>query len=243
MTSISFSSSIGQPITLSPHQRVDLDTILAHTTQSEGFRLQVAQELGIPNDKIFLHMSKIVGDTVETNEIIASKKSAFGSKDIASPLQGTIKEIDHETGTLVIETATNTSNIVLSWFEGEVEQYRDGVITLKVKHGQQVAVKDVTHDFGGRLLLITEEQLRELTEEQVTNAVVCVPTLHPAEAVRLDVLGARGIVTRENIKEKDDIASAQLDDETQWGTLSDASFTHCLVDKKNSTMYLYTPQP
>ncbi len=241
MTSLTFSYSFGSPLTFTDHQRVDLQTILAHTTQSEGFRLQVAQELGIPNDKIFLHMSKIVGDTVESNEILATRKSAFGSKQIASPLRGIIKEIDHETGSLVIETSTSTSNVLLSWFVGKIERSTDDSVTLAVQRAEQRAVKDVTTDFGGTILTIKEEQLRELTEEQVADAVIFVPTLHPAEMVRLDVLGARGIVTRDNMKEKDDIASAQLATPSDWDTLTMNEFTHCIVDKKNSTMYLYTP--
>lgn len=242
MPSISFASSIGQSLNLTEHQKVDLNTILAHTTQSEGFRLRIAEELGIPNDKIFLHMTKIVGDTIESNEIIATKKSPFGAKQVAAPRSGVIKEIDHESGSLVVETSTSTSSVVLSWFEGEVAAYDNDVVTLNVAASIQVDVTDVTHDFGGKILSIEGERLRELTEDEVANTVVFVPTVHPADVVRLDVLGARGIVTREDIKEKEDIASAQLTRGAQWDSLTDKAFTHCVIDKKNSTMYLYTPQ-
>ncbi len=236
---ISFSISVLGTLQLTAGQNVDFETPLVQTVAREGFRLEIAQELGIPNDKIFMHLSKIVGDTVEANEILATKKSTFGSKQISSPKQGIIKQIDHETGSLMIETLSESSNTSLSYFKGTVKEVNDSVVTLEVKSFDKYALKDVVGDFGGEIMYIDEQHLTDLTEDDLDNKVIFTESIRPAEAVRLDVLGVRGIVTKEDIKEKEGLNSAELEDKKTWHEVANSKHTHCIIDKKNSTMYLY----
>jgi len=66
---ITFTISVPGTLQLTSGQNVDFSTPLLRSAAREGFRLEIAEELGIPNDKIFMHLAKIVGDTVEANEI------------------------------------------------------------------------------------------------------------------------------------------------------------------------------
>lgn len=237
---ITFSVSILGSLQLTAGQTVDFSSPLIQTSTKEGFRLQVAEELGIPNDKIFLHISKIVGDSVEANEILAIKKSTFGTRQIASPKTGVIKVIDHETGSLVIETLSESSNTQYCYFVGTVKEIKDSEVTLTVKSSTQFKLKDIVSDFGGEVLYRGEQHLTDLTEDNLSHKVVFTESVKPAEAVRLDVLGAHGIITKEDIKEKEGVSSAELADKNTWDEVSTTKHTHCIVDKKNSTMYLYS---
>lgn len=237
---ISFSISEPGSLQLTPGQSVDFNTPLVRTVARTGFQLQIAHELGIPNDKIFMHMSKIVGDTVEANEILAIRKSTFGTKKISSPKSGIIKQIDHETGSLYIETLTESSDIKKCYFKGVIKSLKDSVVTLEVESADEYKLKDVVSDFGGEALYQESIHLAELVGDSVKNKVIFTESVKPTEAVRLDVLGANGIITKEDIREKAGVNSAELEDKSLWDKLSKSKQTHCIVDKKNATMYLYS---
>lgn len=237
---ITFTISIPGILQLTAGQHVDFTTPLIQSAIREGFRLEIADELGIPNDKIFMHLVKIVGDTVEANEILATKKSTFGSKQIASPKSGIIKLIDHESGSLVIETLSESSDTELSYFVGTVKELKDIEISLEVSSHDSYKIKDVVRDFGGEIMYRDEQHLTDLTQDDLENKVVFTESIRPAEAVRLDVLGARGIVTKEDMREKEGVNSAELLNKDLWSEVTKSKHTHCIVDKKNGTMYLYS---
>ncbi len=237
---ISFDISVPGKLLLTAGQTVDFDTPLARTVTKDIIRLQIALELGISNDKIFMHVSKIVGDTVEANEILATKKSTFGSKQISSPKSGIITQIDHETGSILIETSSENSGVTNCFFVGEVKEVKKSEVTLVVKSFDQYKLKDVVGDFGGEIIYRDELHLADLTEDDLSNSVILTESIKPSEAVRLDVLGANGIVTREDIKEKEGVNSAEVEDKSSWKSISTTKHTHCIVDKKNATMYLYS---
>jgi len=237
---ITFSISVPGKLQLTVGQTVEFDTPLVRTVTKDIIRLQIALELGIPNDKIFMHISKIVGDTVEANEILASKKSTFSSKQISSPRSGTITQIDHETGSVFIETSSESSGVTKSYFEGVVHKINDSDITLDVKSSNQYKLKDVVGDFGGEVVYREELHLADLTEDDLKNKVIFTESVRPGEMVRLDVLGASGTITKEDINEKEGVNSAEVEDKNSWTEVSSTKHTHCIVDKKNATMYLYS---
>lgn len=237
---ISFDISVPGKLQLTVGQTVDFNTPLVRTVTKEVIRLQIAQELGIPNDKIFMHVSKIVGDKVEANEILATKKLTFSSKQISSPKSGIIAQIDHETGSLSIETSSENSGVVKCFFKGVVKELKNSKVTLEVKSSDQYKLKDVVGDFGGEVLYRDELHLTDLTEDDVKNKVIVTESIKPGEAVRLDVLGAKGIITKEDIKEKEGVESAEIEDKNSWKDVFTTKHTHCIVDKKNATMYLYS---
>ena len=236
---ISFDISVPGKLQLNPGQAVDFDTPLVKTVTKELIRLQVAQDLGIPNDKIFMHVSKIVGDNVESNEILATKKSTFGSKQISSPKSGVITQIDHETGSLLIETSSESLGVTKCFFKGVVKEIKNSDITLEVKSSDKYKLKDVVGDFGGEVIYQNEQHLEDLTGDDLKNKVIFTESIKPGEAVRVDVLGANGIVTCEDIKEKEGVLSAEVEDKNSWKDIAATKHTYCIVDKKNATMYLY----
>lgn len=237
---ITFSISTPGSLHIKAGQSVDFDTPLIKSETTESFRVNVSEELGIPNEKIFMYTSKIVGDVVVANEIIAERKTTFGTKKIASPKAGIIKQIDHETGTLVVEAVSEKSNTVLAHFKGTVKELKGMMVTLEVSSSENYSLKDVVADFGGEILYREKQRLTDLSEDNLQNKVVITESIRPAEAVRLDVLGIRGLISKEDIKEKEGVNSAELEDKTLWEDLIKTSHTHCIVDKKNCKLYLYS---
>lgn len=237
--SISFDISVPGKLQLTEGQTVDFNTPLIRTVTKEFIKIQIAQELGIPNDKIFMHVSKIVGDTVDANEILATKKTTFSSRQISSPKSGTISQIDHETGSLLIETTSENAGVVKCYFKGVIKDLKNSRITLEVKSSDRYSLKDVVGDFGGEVIYIDELHLTDLNADDLINKVIITESIKPGEAVRLDVLGAKGIITKEDFVEKEGVETAELSDKDAWKDVSTTKHTHCIVDKKNATMYLY----
>src|SRR5436190_26218 len=107
MTTVCFSRPAGK-LLIKERQRVDFTTPLLRSSESELVTENVVSHLGIKSSEIFLVSRKIVGDQITEGEVIAEKKSFFRIRKFLSPLSGVIKEINHEDGTVTIETSKKT---------------------------------------------------------------------------------------------------------------------------------------
>lgn len=239
---ITFSVSSMGLLRIHPDQIVDFKTPLSHQIKSEGRKIYLSRELGIAPDKIFMHLSKVVGDQITIGDIIAEKKSVLGTKRVTSGHEGILKEIDHQEGFVLIESQIETTDQKNAYFVGQVQDIKGNLVTLKVKTSKSFDLKDVTQDFGGEVMFCSEQTLSSLKENDVQHKVIFTEYIKASEAIRLDVLGVYGIITKNNIIEKEGVNSAQIKNVSDWEEIKNLKYSHCLIDKKNNTMYLYQHQ-
>jgi len=88
--------------------------------------------------------------------------------------------------------------------------------------------------------VIQTENPNSLTEEEIKNKVYCRRKLLGYEQVKIEALGAVGIISLHSLSEFSGIPFAQLAEIKQWEELASSSFLYCIADKKNSKIYFYS---
>src|SRR3990167_9049048 len=105
---ISFSLSLKDKPLIKVGQEVDFTTPLIKKGAQEEKTIPISSALRISPSKIFLYLKKFVGDEIKQGELVAEKKTLFDKRQYLSEYDGTIKEIDHENGNLIVATIKET---------------------------------------------------------------------------------------------------------------------------------------
>ena len=236
---ISFSLSLKDKPLIKSGQEVDFTTPLVKKGAQEEKIIPLSAALKINPSKIFLHLKKFVGDEIKQGELIAEKKSFLDKKQYLSEYDGTIKEIDHENGNLIVTTTKETSQILYSYFRGKIVELKKGEVSLEVKESKKFAVKEVTADFGGPVLFVKEEQLITITPEEVKGKVVFSEGLKSYNQSKLEVMGVVGFVSNHSLTDPTPPPFAKVKEPADWEQIQKTKLPYCLVDKKTSTIYFY----
>lgn len=219
---------------------VDFDTPLTKKTLSRQDTIALSDHLHIPPHQIFMHLQKVVGESIRKNETIAEKKTMFGMRKFVSEYEGVIKEINHQQGTVVVETYAESAEITYSHFKGTIESLDNGLVTLRVGKNQSYPVKDVTVDFGGKTMIVDDTTpIATLNHDDVAGRVIITKHISSVDAVRLEVLDEAGTVTLQEIPDHQPVNAARLKHVTDWEQISKSKLPYCIVDARDTTMYLY----
>lgn len=219
-------------------QHVSIGDLFYKTHIQTEVRLSLATKLEFEPKHIFRHLKKNVGDKVSKDELLAEKKSLFSSNQYRSEYEGLIKEIDHIEGIVLLEVEQEGEQQKRAYFTGEVVGIEKKELKLKVNKGKTFEAKDISIDFGGPVM-IQPENPNNLTEEEINGKVYCNRKLLGYEQIKIEALGAVGIISLHSLSEKSGIAFAQLSEIKEWEELSSSSFLYCIADKKNSKIYFY----
>ncbi len=220
-------------------QVVDFNTPFARKTVTRQERISVTEPLGIAPKEIFLHLLKVVGEEVQKDELLAEKKGMFGTKQLISEFAGTIKEINHEDGSVTLEMKTEINQDESSYFTGRIADIKDQTVTLDVNEYKSLELKESSGDFGGEMLRTAHDNLAALHADIVENKVIVIEEIKPAEVVRLDVLDENGLVTLKDIEPIHGTKWARVKNLPDWETIMQCGLRYCIIDSKNNTMYLY----
>lgn len=221
------------------NQEVDFETVIYEIVETDEVRIPLAQKLKIKPEKIFKHLSKFVGEEITEGEIIAVKKQIFSDLRYLSEHAGIIKEINHETGELVVLTTTNKHKRQKSFFKGIIKEIIGNQITilLPVKTKRFPLIKACS-DFGGPIILL--KTLKDpLTEAEVKNKVIISESINPYSQSKLEALGIEGFITLKPLATSSDIPQARLKNIDDFSQLVDYNLKYCLIIEKDNNIYFY----
>ncbi len=236
---ITFSVSTGDSLLIKAGQTVDFTSLLAKKTFSKQTKINLAQQLQIDPKNIFMHLTKVVGDEITKGEVIAKKKTMLSEKQYVSEHQGTIKEIDHEDGSILINTKTATEEKTHSFFKGEVEAIKKNEITLKVKKAKGFALKEASGDFGGEVFFIQTEAPGMVSNDDVERKVIFIDSIKSYSQVKFEVMGIAGIVTLQQLTEDTATPHARAKSQADWDEMKLVELPFCLISKKSEMIYFY----
>lgn len=156
--------------------------------------LNIAKILKIPPQKIFQVMKKNLGDFIKKGEIIAEKRGFF-SKRITAKEEGIIKEINHQTGEIILEVFSQKNEKIPSFFSGTIIEIDKDFFTLQIKSQMMFSAEKISKDAGGEMFFLDEkENFFDLTEEKVTKKIVFCQKISPHVVAKCEALGAAGFV-------------------------------------------------
>lgn len=222
-------------------QTVDFNTPLANSTQSKTYRIHVSKFLGIDPKDIFLHLQKVVGENVEKNEVIATKKTTFGRKQYQSEWSGTIREINHNEGVVLIESSMEVDDVAHCYFKGTIKDITDDKqVTLDVKKHKSYPLKSAGRGFGGEVKHAPgQDQLASYTADDVRHKVIIVDMIKEIDAVRLQVLDEAGTVVLNQTTPDMPENIARVLNLNDWNEITGIDLPYCIVDAKNATIHFY----
>lgn len=219
-------------------QHISMGDPFYKTRVCHEVRLSLVEKLAIEPKNIFRHLKKNVGDKINKEELLAEKRSLFSSKQYKSEYEGLIKEVDHIEGIVLIEITQEEEQQNRAYFTGEVVEIDKKEMKLKVNKGKVLDAKDISEDFGGPIIILPDNP-NNLTEEEIKGRVYCSRKLLGYEQMKIEALGAVGIISLHSLSERSGIPFAHLNEIKNWEELNASSFLYCTTDKKNSKIYFY----
>jgi hypothetical protein len=241
MATITFALDSVGSLLIKPDQEVDFKTPMAKAAQSKTYRIHVSRFLGADPKDIFLHLQKVVGESVAKNEVLAEKKTTFGKKQYQSEWSGVVREINHQEGVVLIESSTEIDDIKSSYFKGRVVDITaDAMVTLEVKQSASFPLKSAGCGFGGEVKHAPDEsQLAAYTTDDVCGKVIIVDSIKPIDAVRLEVLDEAGTVILNQTAADMPRNIARVLNISDWHKIQKIDLPYCIVDAKQATIHFY----
>lgn len=227
---------------ISPGQTVDFNTPLLRKKSTQAKMVPLANILKFEPDKIFMNLRKLVGEELRPGDLIAEHKTVFATKQYYSEVNGTITEINHMTGSIVIEMVTENDNEMNCFFKGEVVQIAENRIELKVKKYKEFDIFPIKQYFGAEVFYIQPGTTPIITEEDVENKFICAEEIKPFEQVKLEALGAVGMITPTDdipSSQKRDLITVMLRQVADFHNARELQYPYCLIGDAQNTIFLY----
>ncbi len=205
----------GTNILVGVGDKIDSDTpIYEFRGNYSLISLEIAQLLHIKPSQISKYLKIDPGDEIDIGTILAQKRNLFSSYSIKSPIKGVFKNMDLKDGTITILESSGGKR------EKKKIPVRGKIIDISKSYIEVEAEGEVYHcmngkgeDVIGKLLYFEEEVIGVLDINcEVEESIVMCRNILPESSVKLEVMGAVGLVS-ENIMGKLDIPWVQIEKE------------------------------
>lgn len=236
---LSFTINGDGELLIKPGQKVNLKDPLRKKKSQEEIKIQLASILQLPPAKIFKSLKKFVGDNVKKGELLAEHKGVLSTKRYHSEIDGIIKEVNHTEGLLIIETDAAEDDILYSFFQGEVLDLQEQTITLKIEEYKEFDLQETIHDFGGEIIIATDDVVGAADEEIINGKVMICGPLAGYNQIKLETLGGTAFVLTHPINEQISVPFAILKNSSDLEKIKKAAYPYCIVNTNNNKIYFY----
>lgn len=219
-------------------QAVDFLTPFLENKVISDIAIPVAKKLNIASDKIFNYLIKFVGDSVEKNDIIAEKKSLLGNTSIVSETKGIIKEINHNSGEMVISTSIAQKGHISAYFKGEVIDIEKKQLKLKAQEVREFTCKQTASDFGGETFYL-QDTSKSIFAPQMSNKIMITESITPYLLTKAEALGIKGFISLKNPPQDSNLAKVQIKNIDDFKKIFHLNLPYCLINKQYSKIYFY----
>ena len=217
-------------------QLVNYSTPLWEKVSEETIEIDIAKKLAIKPEKIFDYLKKFIGDQVKKDEVIAEKKGFLFNKEILSPKEGEIKEINHESGVVIISSLTQ-KEIIYSFFKGEIINVEKSLLKVKVADGHPYLIKKTDEELGGDVYYYQPNNF--LTASDVEEKIVIFNEIDPIQQIKIEALGAKAFIGAKMISETTHLPFFQLKNQKDIEKIFQFKKSACLIVKNESKIIFY----
>jgi glycine cleavage system H lipoate-binding protein len=224
---------------LKENQKVDFGVPYLEGKSESKIEIQVAKKLDIEPAKIFHYLKKLVGEKIKKGETLALNKSLFSTSRVKSEYDGTIQEINHNDGVVVITTEVGDDKTFDAFFKGKVKKIDKDEIKIEVASAEEFKISNSTASFGGGTFYLKDTS-SDMTSSNISANVVLAKSVSPFTQIKAEALGTAGFVTLNKIEERiDEVQYAQLKNIADVEKIYKLNYPYCLIDKKNSRIVFY----
>lgn len=223
---------------IAANQEVDFSTPLIKKGTLDAKVIPVSQILGFAPDKIFLNLKKFVGEKVNKGDLIAEHKSFMTTKQYVSEFGGVIKEVNYQTGSIVIEVESDKTATFNCFFKGEVVSIDETTLELKVKHAKEFEILRSDMALGGKVSY-EDSSLRVLNEEKIDDKIICSEEIKPFDQVKYETLGADGFIVLKNLSKSSGVPVINIKHEKDFKEIQELKLPYCIVNRDSTTITFY----
>jgi len=228
----------GKKILIKEKDEVSFDTPLIKVVNIKSIKIPISQELDIPPKKIFLSLTKNVGDQINLGDIIAKKKNLLSEKKYLSDFTGILKEIDHDEGSIIIESTDKEGEKINSFFKGKVHKIKDESIEIEVQQAEKFQLIEASDYFGGEITITDDQEITKI-KQNISNKVLLMKKIQTYNQLKLEVIGAVGYITIEPLSKQIDIPYARIKNIEDWEKIKKLNLPYCSVIKSQNIVYFY----
>jgi len=228
----------GKPL-IKVGQRVDFNTPLYEEKIHKEVKVYISQKIGVSPKKIFQHLKKLVGDTIQAGDLLAENKSFMAGRQYTSEHTGILKEINHMDGTILIEVIGDDHAVKRAFFTGEIVRIEDGSLQIKVAVANEYEIKNAKDTFGGKTLFIKKEN-NIYDEDRVSGNVVVADTISEYNQTKIEALGASGFATLHVLSESTSTPAVLFKQIKDFEDAVKHHLPYCFIDGKTSKIIFYT---
>jgi hypothetical protein len=219
-------------------QKVKIGDPFYSTASEEELSISLVKELGIRAQDIFKFIKVVVGDSLHEGDILGERKKVIGKKTLTSPMSGTIKRIDHTSGSIVISTLTQSGSTIRTFFTGEIKSTSEGAGYIEVEIGKQKEFPGSgPEDCGGEWTTIESRNFFTYSSEDIKDRILLVDEVQSHIEAKIDALGGAGIIYVEG-SQPTSIPGVQVNNET-FEKIKEASCTYLLYSSEEQKIFGY----
>ncbi len=228
----------GRKILIKEKDEVDFDTPLIKIVDTKDIKIPISQELDISPKKIFLSLTKNIGDHIKLGDVIAKKKGLLSEKKYISDFTGVLKEIDHDDGSIIMTVTEKGGEKINSFFKGTVKKINEDNVELEVQEGEKFELNEASDFFGGEVMIIDEKNLSKIKED-ISSKILLIKEIEIYSQLKLEVIGAAGYITIGPLSKQIDIPYARIKNNNDWEKIKKLNFPYCSIIKSENTVYFY----
>ncbi len=228
----------GRKILIKEKDEVDFDTPLIKIVDSKDIKIPISQELDISPKKIFLSLTKNIGDYIKLGDVIAKKKGLLSEKKYISDFTGILKEIDHDDGSIIMTVTEKGGEKINSFFKGTVKKINEDNVELEVQDGEKFELNEASDFFGGEVVTIDEKNLSKIKED-ISSKILLIKKIETYNQLKLEVIGAAGYITIEPLSKQIDIPYARIQNNEDWEKIKKLNLPYCSIIKSEKIAYFY----
>lgn len=174
----------------------------------------VAKILRVNPSAIYKYLKKQVGQEINKGEILAEKRGFFSSCVIKSPISAKLGQIDLKKGTLtLLKNSPSRVKKITCPIPGKVKSINRSYIEVEIDGELYEVYRGEGKDVFGRLYYFSGETLGVLDISFATdNCIIACQSVAEEGLVKLEVLGAAGLILRKAPKETE-ISWVQVSEE------------------------------
>jgi len=218
-------------------QKVDFTTPLAETSEKKIISIPIAEMMGFDAKEIFQHLKYVIGDHIQKGDILAENKSFFTTRHYLSEVSGILREIKHDSGIISIEQESDTNNLINCYFTGKVDELCDGYLELLVEEVHTAKLQKDTPYFGASLFYL--DPSGKYSDEDLEGSCVFASQFNPLDSVKMEALGAQGLITNASIPGETNICHIVLDDEKDFEHIKKKRYPYMLIGHEPLTIFFY----
>ncbi len=192
----------GTQVLVNIGDKIDSETPVFQIQQDSSQHIfEIAKFLHIKSSEMIRFLKIKPGDTIEKDTVIAEKRNLLSSALIKSPIKGKFKDMDLKSGIItIVENGNNKEEKITFPFEGKIKDITKSILEIEVDGHSYEGKNGKGKETFGELVGVDGEKIGILEIAcDVNNKIVIGKLFLPETLIKLEVMGAIGIITQNNL--------------------------------------------